>query len=202
MERKKQSKSVVQEKKSKLELAEAQKKILALEKSLAEKQAALNDLQLKLEKQELAAQKKKTELEERLADVNQVLDKLLTSRQQENETVPDLDPATIEQITRLKVIIIGGRSDWQQRLREKYPNFSFIASKDVKYDLAVLNAADVIVISWRNLGHSLFYRTANYVGKLNKKVVYFGNSNEKHLLWTLYREYISPMVVKNKEVFA
>jgi hypothetical protein len=57
----------------------------------------------------------------------------------------------------------------------------------VKYDLAVLEAADAIVIHWRNLGHSLFYRTVYYADKLNKRVIYLGNSNEKHLLQTPYR---------------
>ncbi|HWR07617.1 hypothetical protein [Sporomusa sp.] len=77
------------------------------------------------------------------------------------------------------------------------PNFSFIASEDVKYDLAVLEAADAIVVHWRFLGHSLFYRTVNYAGKLNKKIVYFGNSNEQQLLQSLYRECILPMEKKS-----
>ncbi len=163
---------------------------------LQQKQTALNDLQLKLEKNESAAQKEIARLQARLAaeqEVNQALTGLLTAEKPHYDETADLSPAILAQIALLNVILVGGRTDWQQRLKSKYPNFSFIAAEDVKFDLAVLAAADVIVINWKYLGHSLSYRTLSYAGKYNKRIIYLRSSNEKHLLQALYRECILPM---------
>ncbi|QDR81383.1 hypothetical protein [Sporomusa termitida] len=164
-----------------------------LEDLLAQKQNALNELQLKLEKSESAAKKEIAHLQEKLGaerEANQALRGLLDAEQQQNEQDSDLSPGILAQIALLKVVVLGGRTDWQQRVKQKYPNFICISSKEVKFDLSVLDAADVIVINWRFLGHSLFYRTMRYADKYNKKVAYLGNSNDKHLLQALYRECI------------
>jgi hypothetical protein len=185
-----------QQKSLELELLLAQKqKKLELEPLLEQKQKTLNEVQLKLEKSESSAQKEIVRLQEKLdaeREANQVLMRLFDAEKQQDENDVDLSPEISEKITLLTVVILGGRTDWQQRLKAKYPNFTCISSEDVKFDLSVLDAADAIVISWKCLGHSLFYRAVNYVGKYSKPIVYLGNSNEKHLLQALYRECILP----------
>ncbi|SDF31687.1 hypothetical protein [Sporomusa acidovorans] len=180
--------------KLKAELAQAQKEIATWKEKLAEKQVLLNELQLKIDKTEMARQKERDQWEAKLDESSQALDKLLASPNQENEAEREreLSPEAVEAIARLNVVIIGGRSDWQQRLKEKYPRFAFISPAEAKYDLAVLAAADAIVICWKCLGHSLFYRTVGYAGKYHKPIVYFGSSNEQQLLRLLQRKCLPP----------
>ena len=178
--------------KLKIELARAQKKNATLEEELVAKQSVLNELQLTIDKNEIARQKEREHWQAQLDETHRMLDKLLAFSNQENEPEKELSSEIIETIARLKLVILGGRLDWQQRLNAKYPIFSLIPSEDVKFDLSVLAAADAIVINWKCLGHSLFYRTVHYAGRYNKPIVYLGNSNEKHLLQALYRECILP----------
>ncbi|WP_325537458.1 hypothetical protein [Sporomusa sp.] len=198
LEEKAQSKPA-QEKRDKEQLEQAQKKILALEQVLAQKQTMLNELQLKINKKEIADQREREQLQEKLDDINQVFISLLAAEKQQNDPKHEVDfsQETMEKIALLKVIIIGGRTVWQQRLKQKYPSFGLISSEDVKFDLSILDAADVIVISWKCLGHSLFYRTVHYASKHNKKIVYLGSSNERQLLQALYYECILPIEASN-----
>ncbi|QDR81790.1 hypothetical protein [Sporomusa termitida] len=179
----------LQTKKLKAELTQEQKKNAMLEEKLAAKQNVLNELQLKIDKNEISRQKEREQWQAKLDEANQLLASLLAS-QKEDEPEMELSPETIEKIALLKVVIIGGRADWQQRLKHRYQSFTYISAEDVKFDLAVLNTADVIVINWKCLGHSLLYRAVQYAGKRNKRMVYLSNSNEKHMLEALCRECI------------
>ncbi|QDR83426.1 hypothetical protein [Sporomusa termitida] len=163
----------------------------SLEPLLAQKQQALNELQLRLEKSESTSQKEIARLQARLdeeQETNQVLTRLLAAAEEQPSNEEDLSPDLLAKIMLLRVVILGGRTDWQQRLKAKYPNFRLISPETVKFDLAILGAADVIVINRRFLGHSLFYRAVHYAGKYNKEVVYLNNNNEKHLLQALCRK--------------
>lgn len=176
-----------QDKQLKKQLTEAQRQVQAQQRALADRQASLDDLEQRLEKSQQAAQREIARLQEKLAATEAALNGVLASETPASETEAALGPEQLAAVAALRVVILGGRPDWQQRLLQNYPNFTCISSAKMNFDLAVLDSADVVVISWKHLGHSLFYRATQYAAKRGKEIMYISSSNEQQLIKALYR---------------
>lgn len=151
---------------------------------------------VKLERQLFKQSKLLASLQDELKLKNKLLDDIKTEYRYMKECINsennDMElPATVEYldtktVAALRVAVIGGRDDWQNRLKQKYPDFIFIGVKEVNYDVNVLDKADVIVFNWTYVGHSVYSKQKDYLGKFSKPLVYT-RGNEEILLRELAR---------------
>lgn len=58
----------------------------------------------------------------------------------------------------LKVLVIGGHVNWQNKLKEIYPEFSYIASDNVNFNVGMLKTADLVFFNILHCSHTLYYR--------------------------------------------
>ena len=58
----------------------------------------------------------------------------------------------------LKVLVIGGHVNWQNKLKEIYPEFSYIASDNVNFSVGMLKTADLVFFNILHCSHTLYYK--------------------------------------------
>ncbi|MDD4369200.1 MAG: hypothetical protein PHP39_09750, partial [Oscillospiraceae bacterium] len=133
--------------------------------------------------------RKITEMEKKIKDLER---RLVIERQKEkelvelrslmfslsNEDMPS-DPDLSEELdlNDVKVAIAGGYERWQRKIKERYPNFVFIATEN--FDVRLLNGIEHIFIFARCIGHKLYYRVINEVRKRDIPVSYVSKVNEE-----------------------
>jgi hypothetical protein len=132
--------------------------------------------------------RKITEMEKKIKDLER---RLVIERQKEKELVElrslmfslsnkdmpsDSDLSGELDLNDVKVAIAGGYERWQRKIKERYPNFVFIATEN--FDVRLLNGIEHIFIFARHIGHKLYYRVINEVRKRDIPVSYVSKVNE------------------------
>lgn len=161
----------------KKQLAKADAEIAELNKRIVDKQALLNDLQQKFDRQQKAliqAQEEKARLEEYTALLEQQLEAAGTEQHQEaGKIIPEVN------LDGKKVVVIGGHDGWQQRVKERFPNFTYIQAENFAFDVNVTRNADIIIFNFIHCSHKLFYRLRENCDK--DKILYIANNNIDNL---------------------
>lgn len=76
------------------------------------------------------------------------------------------------------IIVIGGNSNWQERISKKLPNtYTFIDGRDDSFDLQVLSKADIVIYNTKNISHSSYWRTKAYLRRKNIKYAHMVTSS-------------------------
>lgn len=86
------------------------------------------------------------------------------------------DSAKGPDLKKVNVAVAGGFERWQRKIKERYPNFVFIASEN--FDVKLLDGIDHVFIFARHIGHKLYYRIINEVRKREIPVSYVSKVNE------------------------
>lgn len=160
----------------KKQIAKAEQEIAELNKRVDEKQALLNDLQQRFDRQQKALmqeQEDKARLEEYTALLERQLEAVGTEYQEAEKIVPEVN------LGDKKVIVIGGHDSWQQKVKEQFPNFTFIGVDNLNFDTTLTRTADVIVFNFLHCSHGLFYRLRENCDK--DKIVYIASNNIDNL---------------------
>ncbi|NLI12067.1 hypothetical protein [Pelotomaculum propionicicum] len=79
-------------------------------------------------------------------------------------------------LSRVNVAVAGGFERWQKKIKERYPNFVFIASEN--FDVRLLDGIDHVFIFARHIGHKLYYRIISEVRKRGIPISYVSKVNE------------------------
>lgn len=158
-------------KKAKSEIAKLHAEIERLHADLSKKQDLLNDAQLKLDKQQRLATSAGEELEE-LKSYVAVLEQQLDRA---DGTINAADDFITPDFTGKKVVVVGGHDNWQQKLRVRFADFTFIAVDDNDFDVNLVRAADLIIFNFAHCSHKQFYRLKKYCDM--SKIVYVTSTN-------------------------
>ncbi len=76
------------------------------------------------------------------------------------DTVQNVD---FEKIDAAAGIIIGGHPNWQKKMKERLPNWTFISSDLRKFDSDLLRKRKHIVLNTSSMNHALYYFTMNNI---------------------------------------
>lgn len=157
------------QKKQELDNAKPEKEIIFKEdleskKLLADKQRALNQLQLDYDKQkarlaavteELNSMKEYVDIVEKVQEMEEHQDNAENSR----FTVP----------FQKGVILFGGHPNFQHKFAEKYSWVKIIDVEDVRVDWNLVKNASLVLINWRHLSHRQFYKLISVVREYKKE---------------------------------
>ena len=93
-------------------------------------------------------------------------------------------PKRLEKLIRSKkILVMGGHINWQNRIKEVYPSFTYMDSDNVNFDVSILKTADYIFFNTLHCSHTLYFKVKDNVstgrdkqyGKA--KLVYINNNN-------------------------
>lgn len=168
-----------------------------------QKQDSLNKIQIQYNRLKSSSDKEierlKAELEKQ-KQINQELTKNIELLQQINEDlenkldefdtssgnneemeslVPNKDIQ--DKLKSLNILIMGGHQIWQNKLKELYPDFTYIDSDNINFDINVVKNADIVLFNTLHCSHSLYYKMKNNVnnGRVDckNKVFYISSNN-------------------------
>lgn len=146
------------------------KEIAALQAELEEQKQLVEEI---LQDNELLRQ-----LNARLEERVDALD----TAEDEAEERPALPNSYVQgRLKNLNVLIMGGHQVWQNRLKELYPDFKYLDSDNVNYDINITRNADIVFFNTLHCSHTLYYRMKNNINngrdERKNKVVYISSNN-------------------------
>lgn len=146
------------------------KEIAALQAELEEQKQLVEEM---LQDNELLRQLN-AKLEERVD--------ALDTAEEEVEESPALPNSYVQgRLKNLNVLIMGGHQVWQNRLKELYPDFKYLDSDNVNYDINITRNADIVFFNTLHCSHTLYYRMKNNINngrdERKNKVVYISSNN-------------------------
>lgn len=97
---------------------------------------------------------------------------------QENHT----DDKVLEGIRQEKLLVVGGHSNWQKKMKQCFPDSQFIAADNMNFDSSLLHNKRYIVFNTDVLKHSTYYKIMKLKKKEHKIIYVHGNNLEKILL--------------------
>lgn len=82
----------------------------------------------------------------------------------------------IEKWKRKKVLVIGGHRNWQNKLREFFPEWQFVACEKKNMDKEIVRGKECIICNTEILTHSCYYK-AMASRKKGQKIYYVHSNN-------------------------
>lgn len=115
------------------------------------------------------------------ARLEERVDALDTAEDEEEEGVALPNSYVQGRLKNLNVLIMGGHQVWQNRLKELYPDFKYLDSDNVNYDINITRNADIVFFNTLHCSHTLYYRMKNNINngraERKNKVVYISSNN-------------------------
>lgn len=90
-----------------------------------------------------------------------------------------------------KIIVSGGHVNWQNKIKEKYPWFTYIDVDNVNFDVNILKTADYIFFNTLHCSHTLYFKFKNNmnVGRnkqdVKDKLIYINNNSLDYFISAL-----------------
>lgn len=161
--------------KSQLEKKEQEldKKIIILQKELEKSRAEVVDLREEMQIKEI-------ELTELRSYVY-----ALKGNQTEEEQVEAKEQ--LEYLNSMKILVLGGHSNWQRKLKEIFPQWSFVASSNKTFPIELLCDKDYIVCNTEVLSHATYYKMLAGRSK-NQRILYVRSNNMELCLREIYMQ--------------
>ncbi len=167
-----------------------------------QKQSELTTLHAEYEHLQYASAKEIDALQAELEEQKQLVEEILQDNEmlrqlnaRSEERMDALDTAEEEveesaalpnsyvqgRLKNLNVLIMGGHQVWQNRLKELYPDFKYLDSDNVNYDINITRNADIVFFNTLHCSHTLYYRMKNNINngrdERKNKVVYISSNN-------------------------
>lgn len=158
----------------KTELKKLERKIDQVNKSLEEKQQLLNSQQLQLDRLNKKLADQDEELQQ-LREYSVALEAQLETEDSEADEQLGAHELDVTKLKNKKIVVIGGFFSWQQRLKKIYPNFIYIDTDDLSFDVNLVKGADLILFNFLHASHGLYYRLKANCD--NDKIAYIANNN-------------------------
>ena len=88
--------------------------------------------------------------------------RLFGTHDEEDEILVE-DKCAWEYLAKKRIVICGGRLEWQNRIKQMFPQWKYIENDDIRFDGQLLKDIDldVVVFNKRFVSHGLFYRVAS-----------------------------------------
>lgn len=152
-------------------------------KIICNKQDALNNLQLELDK----AKKQSADLEAQLTaakERNAVLESLLNEEETAQADTNQLTPEQIQKAKNINAVLFGGPPNWQATIKENFPNVTCIPIDNLSFDLKIVDKAQMVIFKTDYLSHAQWYRIVSRAKAKKKPIVYCKNNIDR-LIWDI-----------------
>lgn len=151
------------------QLVKAEDEVKALRKQLADNERELNSqfsiiekLRNSKDKQERkvkSLQEYQDFLEVQLEELTDKYESMLFQLNKDDDKYLKISDSSLKvKLRNLKVLVIGGHVNWQNKLKEIYPEFSYIASDNVNFNVGMLKTADLVFFNILHCSHTLYYK--------------------------------------------
>lgn len=144
------------------------KEDLESKKLLADKQKALNQLQLDYDRQKARFAAVTEELNG-MKEYIDIVEKIQEMEERQSEERQSLKPVIPYQ---KGVILFGGHPNFQHKFAEKYSWVKIIDVEDVRIDWNLVKNASLILINWKHLSHRQFYKLISIIREYRKEYQY------------------------------
>ena len=107
-----------------------------------------------------------------------------------DQEVPEADVAGMEDaIKNLRIIIVGGNDNWVKKLRNEFPNWTFISpSVSGSIDAHLVDKADYIYLFTDTLGHTNYYKFMNAIREAEVPFGFMHGVNIKKNIRQVYED--------------
>ncbi|WP_144550692.1 hypothetical protein [Bacillus sp. X1(2014)] len=82
-----------------------------------------------------------------------------------------------EYIRSMKIIIIGGSLNWQQKLKEVFPTIEFFEVDEKNRDISKIKRVDAVFINTTIFAHSFYKKIMKELSKKETPLFYLGGQN-------------------------
>lgn len=103
------------------------------------------------------------------------------------EPKPQLPASVCDKLERalrgMKVLVIGGHANWQNKIKEKYPKFTYIDHENVNFNVNILKTADLIFFNTQHCSHTQYFKIKENINierdkkEYKERLVYVNNNN-------------------------
>ena len=113
------------------------------------------------------------------------------------EPKPKLPASVCDKLERalrgMKVLVIGGHANWQNKIKEKYPKFPYIDHENVNFNVNILKTADLIFFNTQHCSHTQYFKIKENINierdkKEYKERLVYVNNNSIETFFELLRE--------------
>ena len=158
----------------KTDLKKKEREIERLQKYLDEKQQLLNSQQLQLDRLNKKLADQDEELQQ-LREYSAALEAQLETEDVEADEQLGAHELDVSKLKNKKIVVIGGFFSWQQRLKEIYPELTYIDTDDLSFDVNLVRGADLVLFNFLHTSHGLYYRLKANCD--SGRIVYIANNN-------------------------
>lgn len=96
---------------------------------------------------------------------------------QESEAVTDTEKVNLEEMNSVKGIIIGGHSNWQNKIKEYLPSWKIVRAGVNNLDADIILNCETVIFNAGHLNHSLYYKVIDMVRNNNVHIGYVSSTN-------------------------
>jgi len=156
---------------------------------LSQKNAAIIELQKHLEQKdrELVRLRKELEVEkENRQEFNSLREFMFSLDKQQEYTSerPDLS-----KLNSVRGLILGGHPKWQEKMKELLPEFTFLSTDNINFDINIVKNIDIAFVYTDYLNHAIYEKLITGLKKYNKRLEYLAyNVNENIVLQQIYQK--------------
>ena len=89
----------------------------------------------------------------------------------------------------LRIIMIGGHSNWRQKMRQEFPDWTYIEpSVSGALDASVVDKADQVYFFTDTISHTTYYKYINVIRERDVEFGYIHGVNIENTVRKLYNE--------------
>ncbi len=162
-----------------------------LKRSLRLMESENNALRLELSEKK-AAEKDHLSTKEQLEIANRELAALRTHvyNMTQQDTVKDIPlEAMKEEISKLRILIIGGHPNWIAKLKNEFPNWTFITPEaSGTTDTSIINKADYIYFFTETISHTRYFQFKNIICERKARFGYLHGVNIDSNIRDIYKD--------------
>lgn len=174
--------------------------LLAEVKELREKIHVMEQKAAKLQYLNVQSRKTAKDYENLQEEYKSQKDELVALREyvykmtdQEDASLPEEDTESMQSvIAKRKVVVIGGHSNWVNKLKNMFPAWSFLSPRaSGSVDNKLVSNADYVYFFTDCIKHSTYYRFINIVREEGKSFGYIHSVNIENNIRQIYRDFES-----------
>lgn len=171
-----QQKLTEREKQLQIERGRAEQEKKRMEETILQQEQEIKKLQKILREREKALQQSVQELSGLRTYVYALTENW--------ENVPEKKSGKVDVWKEKKVLVVGGHANWQNKLRDIFPDWQFVAAGQNSLDGDVIRGKEWIICNTNTLAHSCYYKVISEKGK-NQKLLYVRSSNIRRCIMEL-----------------
>ena len=105
-----------------------------------------------------------------------------SSNTKEYTDISELDLSSLDD---KKIICFGGNKQWIKSMKETFPNWTYISSELINFDVNILKDAYLICIKTTHMSHAMYNRIVAHMNK-DTKIKFINNNNISIILNSLF----------------